>query len=487
MSAASAILFVFLVAIVVPVAVMILRQKAGYTASDFLALGLFLFPVLFLRRWNLTAYIILLGRPYMGFTLALVPLLGGLAVIHFVGGRHSTFRMLGLTACIAGLFLLGLLSGMINAGSAALALGAPLQADVTWILPLAVAYFGIKAVPCTLEHNERLRLSYVLVFGYLMSILALATALFTRQMSSLFGWHTVWAGTESGFARGFTPIGSTITSSFFSALAYCLCLGEILRKRRVAFHIVGAILCIGALLFSLSRSTMLVLVLVTFLMCWKLWARHTGKIVITLLVLAILAAPVGFALSRRYDFSRFVRAGRSIRNRYNSAMAAASLGLESPLGKGPGLFYASVRLPLREKGSGTKAVYDPIIIGDVVSAAEPHNSYLLFLAERGIAGLAIFATLFLLLFQRTRRACRLADWVPSEKMAARAYRAILISIAFFALTDSSPWISVKPALALWITIMMMLHHTQSMEAAVEQGELAAYEEPEYDEELPAYA
>ena len=136
------------------------------------------------------------------------------------------------------LVVVGLISGAVN-GDSLRDFGAALQAGFRWFIPFLLVWAAISALPKTLESNSRLTDSFILVYGILVPVLILLSALFTSQLTQLMGWDPSAVVTEeagAGFTRGFTPIGSGISSGVLALFAYSIAFTGLMKKNRVLFN-----------------------------------------------------------------------------------------------------------------------------------------------------------------------------------------------------------------------------------------------------------
>ena len=465
--------------VVVVIGTTVLRIGLGYTLSDMVMLAFLLFPVVTLSRFNILVAFMFLGRPYLGYFTFLSIWLVIFLAVRLASGQHVNLRMATPGVCLASIFVLGILSGLVNEGSL-LGIGAPLQAALQWAWPLVVTYLLFKSMPSTLKTHERMVTSYVITYGYVAPLLAIFSSVFRVQLAAILGWEHLRISPEAGFARGVTPVGGAVIVGFLVVPAFALCVAQILRRRRTKFHSIAAILCVVALMFTLTRSAFICLAVVSILMFRGIILRYIGRIAISAFVSAVLFVPILIFMSQKYDFGRLLETGgASVTFRASSAMAAVGAGLENPiLGKGPGLFYSAVRLPMPEEGYGT------IVVSGRYSAAEPHNAYLLFFVENGLIGLAFLITVYVLFIRRMSIGRMLCNILPQEKPISNAYWAIMVTMAVFALTSSTLWVYMKQATNIWPIVFLGFHHVACMEDEIQQASLYQHE-PAYSETEPA--
>ncbi len=454
-----------------------LRGVLGYRGRDLLILGFMLSSALFLGRWNEGFYFFLLGRPYMGIGF----LVAGWAVVFLLLVACTEWKpnlsMQGIAIIVGIILLTGLLSGMLNAPSSR-GIGNPLHAQAIWVLPLLAAYLAAKALPPDVESHEKFQTSYILVYGLLLSSIVIVSALFWRWLTPIFGWERQFAEGGAGFARGWSPLGGPITTGIFLVAGYALCLGRVLRKKAVLVHGLIAALCALAVLFTLSRSVLLAMVVLHLVTFRRLLMRNLGRTVLVGLVVLMIGGTVVF-LSQRFNFERIVSTGE-IDLRFHSVFASLELFAQSPiLGHGPGVLFSDVRVPdLLRESRGSSA----IVIGSYFSAKEPHNMYLLFLTEYGLLGLGLLLTMLGIWVHHLRVARDLALADPDREPAANVLWGMAIALMVFGLTWSSMFLYPQASVAAWLFVTLSLHHVAVVRQRAYEADWPAEEELEAFEE-----
>jgi hypothetical protein len=123
-----------------------------------------------------------------------------------------------------------------------------------WVPGFLACLLGISILPGTHSCFKRLETYYLVVSGFVVAPQLILTAL------NLGSWDTYASDDCAGFLRGWSTLGSGITTGWFLCPALFLALRRILLKQRNAmvFLVTGTILV--ACLFTLSRSVMLLLV-----------------------------------------------------------------------------------------------------------------------------------------------------------------------------------------------------------------------------------
>jgi len=441
----------------------------GYGLRDLLVLGMLAYPVLFLGRFGVLVYFFFLGKPYLGFEI----LAGGMFALFMVvplGRRGSgTYTRLGLAKPAMALTLLGLVglfSAMVHRPGLD-GLGAFLMAVSRWAWPLMVVWAGIRTIPWHPQSHDRLRMSFVLVYGVLTPLIMVTSALFTQELAGIMEWGDKYthAGV-AGFARGWSPLGSTISSGFLVLGAYAFCLAQMLRGRNSLFYGVAALLSILAIGFTLSRSVLAAFVFVNVFMLRGLLRRYMVRIAKVAAAILLVAVPAVVFMAIRYDLSRFVMlGGKSVRLRLSSLAAAFDVVAERPLlGHGMGVLYEVVRLP--QGFAGINAM-DTIVLGGHYSALEPHNLYLLTLAETGVVGMILLLVAYVAWYWRIRKARRLASGLLGREPLVNADWTLLLVLPFFGLTWSAMFLYARVAMAVWAMLLIGLHHVGCLENEVQ--------------------
>ena len=445
----------------------------SYTLRDLLVLGLLLYPILFLGRFSTALKYNFIGHWYLGFELSMVGFLALFIVVKVLSPDSGKMRLFWPIFLSGVLLLIGLFSGLVNA-SAIRDYGAVIQAGFRWFVPFLVACAAISTLPKTPQSSARLANSYILVYGILTPLLILVSALFTTYVAQLMGWDPFGLSESagSGFTRGWTPTGSTISSGMLVVFAYAMVLTRLIRKENVGFNAFVAVLCVLAVFFTLARSVMFALIVFHLFMFKGILWRNFSRIAVSLALIIIFLVPSLIVLNHWYSFERFLMKEReSINLRWSSLKAGLTVSLEKPaLGLGPGLLYWEVRQPWGMPGTTRERV---ITIRDLPSAKEPHNLYVLAFAETGLVGLAMLGVILLYWLRRLKAARMYSEiYVPELELDARSYWSMLISFAIFCLTSASILIYPKVSLTMWSALLIGLHCASTIESetlAVEQS------------------
>ena len=418
---------------------------------DLMTLAFLLSVGLFLSRFDQMLAFSVMERPLLGIHiyLASVALLLGilLGMRGVVLNRYR--RYMYLLLAVWG--FLALASGLIQAGLDGLV--AAVQILCIAVPPLIVASQITDFYPRTLDGNRRLRLTVVLLAGLVTPLIMLMTAVFTDAIGAAMGWRTQIPGADAGLVRGWSPLGSTISSGGLVIVAYGICLHEFITTRRPIFVMV-AILNIVAILVTLSRSVLLSFILF-HVVYWLLWAKRqrSGR---SLFLPAVIAATISAlaVVQGVFTFERLVQTDDlSLHLRQSSAAAALHASLQEPLlGAGPGLLYKEIRTSwLLKMDGGFKQRF--MLVGDQISAMEPHNLYLLIASEHGWLALLIFAAVMAI----PLIACWRALARPRIAGLASLYIALWISLGVLMLSNSDPLLSAQFAFFFWLLAFLGLH------------------------------
>lgn len=467
-------LTVLIALVVMVVGLVWLIRSERYGLKDLLILLFFMYPLLFFGRFSVTSAFMFLGRPYLGLVNFLAVWIVVFLVVAMVSGYRSSMRF-GAVGCTLGLFaVLGVLSAITNDFSPE-GFGSALQSMVGWGIPLLAAWCVFRTVPTTLQASEKLQQSFVLTYGLLNGGIIIASALFTTQLSALFGWERVWGTRTYGFVRGWSPMGSGISSGIFVVAAYLLCLQRVLRGRRTVFFSIVAGVCVLAILLTMARSVAVVFLLAHLLLLRGLIVRYFRKAMIAGILALVIATPGMIYMFTQYSFKRVMMVTHDLDFRIRSLQAALQMSLDSPaLGHGPGLLYPWPHFP---PALYSRAEIRPTgALHGMVSAREPHNVYMLVLSEHGFVGLICLGVGYCLLLKRLRYVRKLSMSVPDTRPICSVFWTMALLMGLFSLTWSSFLLYPKVALPTWILMFLALHYAASLEDEVAwTNEYAAYQ------------
>ena len=427
----------------------------------------FLFSVsFFLSRFDVMARVDLLGRPLLGLHLYLAASGIFLLILRGLAGRRylpATTRVIQLFWLVA---ILALLSGFINGG--ANGVGAALQVLVIVLAPALVAAMLIELVPLGREESRQIRKVFILFGGVITPSILVMTALLPGVFADTLGWRPIRDEVQAGFVRGWSPLGSTITTGAVVILAYAMSLHEaVSRNRRI--YVFVCMLSGLSLMFTLARSVLVVFV-IFHAYYWIVFARHRRRhgVLVWPAGLAVLAFVAATTLGG-YDFGRFLKTDDfSIEMRGTSARVALAESSRAPLlGRGPGLLYEDIRTVwLVDPDNEEKAKV--VSIGGEMSAQEPHNLYLWLAAEHGWPSVILFLLIFFTLWRGARPPGRAPDATTASLRTI--YGAAWLGFALFFLSHSGPLVNPQFSLFFWFWAFSGVHWCASL-CAERAGEL----------------
>ncbi len=447
----------FVVAATFAVFLMLLTAAAlavlgGYRVRDLLLLGFLTSITLYLSRFDAQFSATLLGRPYVGLDFYLLIVVVVLLPLRILFREVPGLRITSAVLLMGAFATLSLISGLLNKGF--IGVGAAIQVLVITFAPAAVAALWVEVMPRDRRTHHRMMLSFVLLVGVFTPLVFLLTSLAPNLLGSLLGWSTVAAGRSAGFVRGWSPLGGPIATGMLMVIAYGFAMHEVVGRRKRLFAVVLVLVGV-ALLFTLSRSVMLMFILFHVVYFWSAIRRQPIRILGLGTLAVIVMAPLMFQLMERYSFERFTRyQDESTDIRASSAIAALEASFEKPfLGHGPGLLYEQIRVEGVVGGDATrmKAMY----VGGRISALEPHNLYLLLAAEHGWPAAITFVFGLLLLWRHTRVGPRTVD--DEDRSMGAAVHAIWVACLFMFLTYSGPLVNTQSSVFFWMFVFIGQH------------------------------
>jgi hypothetical protein len=190
---------------------------------------------------------------------------------------------------------------------------------------------------------------------------------------------------------------------------------------------------------------------------WSAIRRHPAAVLSFLVVTCLVSVPAIWKLQERFSFERLLLArGSSLDLRTSSALGAATTSFESPfLGKGPGLLYEEFRLGWPTRPDGVVSRQITMLVGNRLSAMEPHNLYLFLAAEHGWIAAAMFCTVLWMLWNRIRIS-RFLSFDTGRSLSA-AFSALWLSTFAVLLTSSIPLVNPQCSVFFWFFGFMGLH------------------------------
>lgn len=432
----------------------------GYRMRDVLVLAFLTSIVMYLSRWDLHLHREIYGRPFVTFHwyLLATALVFGAAHVRF--RERPALRFGPLMLAGTGFAALALASGVLNGGAAgAVSAGHVL---VVTVLPALAAATCVALIPRDAAASRRLRVTFILLAGVLTPTMVVLSALAPNQIGSLLGWGTFAAGRATGFVRGWSPLGSPITTGTAMILAYGLAMHEVIGARKRMY--IAVLLLVGlAMLFTLARSVLLMFAVFHLFYFWSVIRRQPMRVIGVGMLLIVLAGPVVYKLSERFSFERFLEGGGASTDlRASSALGAMAASLRNPvLGNGPGLLYEGVRQGETVRIVRGSREVRTIMVAGRVSALEPHNVYLLVAAEHGWIALGLFLAILLICWRRTRLRAFLAD--VEDRSMSSAFHALWMALLFMLMTSSNPMIKEQIAVLFWFFAFLGLHWHATME------------------------
>lgn len=433
------------------IGIVVLVLIGGYRLCDLLVLGFLTFVTLYLSRLDLLLITTIGGRPFVTFHWLL---LGTAIVLGFARLLFKQSPRLGYAPIfgLVGLFiLLGLTSGLVNGGTEGFA--AAVQVMVIALLPLIVAALWVDLVPRMAVHSRRLRLGLILLGGVLTPFLLVSSAIAPNLYGALLGWSAVTAERTAGFVRGWSPLGSPISTGMIMVLAYGFAMHEVIAHRKRIYCVVLLAVVVAAL-FTLSRSVVLMLLIFQLIYSWSVVRRHAVATFAIGIAGVIVLVPVLWVLQERYSFERLIRVSdASIEIRGSSAVAALRTSAENPLlGQGPGLIYEELRT---DWVTGERRLRHQTVVRGEVSAMEPHNVFLLLAAEHGWLAMIVFAAILVSLWRRVR----ISKWLVNEadRSASLMFNALWLSSLAMLLTYSGPLVNPQASVLFWFFAFSGLH------------------------------
>ena len=432
---------------------------ARYGARDLLVLAVLGFISLYLSRFNDFLQGSLAGRPLIGFHFFLLAACLALGAARLVM-RETPRLEYGAIAVLLGLYAtLSIASGLANGGKVGLAAAA--QILIISLGPCALAAFLVDLVPRTEAASARLRGSFLLLVGVMTPCLQVASSVVPNLFGSILGWATAASG-ATGFVRGGSPLGGSIATGTIEVLAYGLAMHEVVARRRKRYAVV--LILIGvSVLFTLARSVLLMLILFHVFYFWSVIRRFPLRVAGLTLAGMLVMTPLFLKLEQRFSFERFLETGdASSELRGYSAIAALRASAAKPiLGGGPGLIYDEIRTDWLVDASAIATRLDRVkIVGESISAFEPHDLYLLLAAEHGWPAALAFSGVFVLIWRRMNRLRRTLD--DDRSSQAAAFAAVLAALGAMFFTSSGPLVNPQASVFLWFFAFAGLHFRASV-------------------------
>jgi len=432
---------------------------AGYRWRDLLVLWFLATIALYLSRFDQQVQIPIHDRTYVALHAYLLGVAAALGLLRWVARQTPRLGYTSLFVLLSLFAMLAVVSGLVN--RAVDGFSSAVYVLVVVLLPLIVAALLVDCIPRGEGDQRRLRVSFILVIGVLTSSIVVGSAIAPNLFGEILGWSTLAASRQTGFVRGWSPLGGPIASGILLVFAYGLAMHEVIGGRRRRY--IAVLLLVGtALLFTLARSVMAMWLLFHIVYFWSAIRRHTARVLGLIVVVGFLSIPLLWQLQPRYSFERFfVFGGKSTELRASSARAALAASVKNPiLGQGPGLLYEEIRRSGPVTAGGGARRWKTTVVADQISALEPHNLYLLLAAEHGWIALALFVGLLILIWRRIRiRSQLLGD---HDRSVRSALNALWISTFVMLLTSSAPLVNPQVAVFFWFFAFTGLHWRETI-------------------------
>lgn len=399
------------------------------------------------------------GRPFTGQMIFITLLLVFFAVFRVFFSGHQTLADRWLFMFVSFFVAVTLISGLINGSNsvrAITAVVAPLQTLIFTIVPMLLAFIIIDLLPRDRLAFQRVVSSFILLCGVLLPYLMLSMAAGGGFIGRFFGWQI--EAQASGFAGASTVLGGRITSGMLVVLAYGFSLCRLLQTKKVRF-LLPLVLCAMAILFSLSRSALAVMIIFHIVFLGRIIRKHIGRVILLTIVGCVFAVIINRFLPEQYNFDRFfLRGDESSAIRMSGGKGAWMAFLSAPvLGHGPGLLYDVARTSFLFAAPGKYDVPGYIIIEGYASPLEPHNTYAFLAAEYGFLGLVIFIGYMIRLWRMTRIGA-LRKYVGNEdELYSITFNAIWISFFFGMYTHSIQLMNIKACFIFWLFAFSGVH------------------------------
>lgn len=318
---------------------------------------------------------------------------------------------------LAGFIVAGLITIGINCFFDDYLIDRDLTAELLALTVVVLPVFFVLLLPrCGLSRARTLwAIRFMIGLGGLAGFILAAFGILPGRVLDLIGWTQAIGGTLD-LVRGRLPLGhpNSVAAVILLLMPPAVVFGLGCDKGvwRL-FHLACAALMFLGVLFALSRSAMLCLVLILApTMLYLIWrARGWRRVVLSGLSFVFCAALVAIALYlfSQYDFSRFWSRGyhedASVARRTDSLYTALAVWRDYPLfGISPDAFY--MRFDIRKDWDmpGRDEISGLLFYKDRISAETPHNVFLMALSEFGLPGGSLFLLLLFYPLQMLWRA-----------------------------------------------------------------------------------
>jgi O-antigen ligase len=330
--------------------------------------------------------------------------------------------------------------------------------------------FAIVIPLTNLDKSKTLMCLRILIgLAALTGVVMAAFAVFPQVVAGMLGWVKD-LGADTGLVRGTTPLGhsNTVSAVLLLLLPVAILLGFTHRSVLWTPFYLGSALCLMAgILFSLSRASAAVaavIILLCYLYLFVMKSVRRGFLVGTAALFAICVAAVGIWLFATFDFGRFWSRryfeAASVERRIQTMNTALVVIRDYPVfGISPNSLYPRDDVDPHWIPPDVDLISTIVYYRGHLSAASPHNLYLMVLAEYGVFGAAVFFSLLALCLLALLYAWRALRHFPPEDRATMA-SAILALIGFLGVGMSGVLFiySVRIGLVFWVFVGLALRY-----------------------------
>jgi len=409
--------------------------------------------VFFLSRFNNLVHPTIGERPYVGISIYSVLALVVLLVFRAAVKRPFSKILFIPVPFLMVFFVASLVSGVVN-GSMKGFFSAT-QVLVISLTPAMVAWALVELYPRRYCDSLAIRKLFIVTLGLITPVILVVSALMPDIFGDLLGWDNIRSDSDLGFVRGWSPLGSTIATGCLIVMAYGFALNEAVANKSLTHAFVAALASVS-ILFTASRSVLLAFLFFNLVYILAMGNR-TKLFRMALMPLIGMGAIIGYAFANRaISFGRFLETNDfSLYIRASSLHAAAVQFMNNVFfGKGPGLLYTQIRNDwLEENGGG--GLIRLMLVGDDWSAMEPHNLYLLLLAEHGLFATLGYVMALVVVFIVVVRAPILGD--PIARSEKAVFVGIWLTTMLMFSTASWPLINQKFSVFFWLFLFSCLH------------------------------
>ncbi len=328
------------------------------------------------------------------------------------------------------------------------------------ILSIAVWMSPLLVIPaCRFSRKEINQILFFFCFcAVLGGLMVTLQSLATQSIYGLLGWRYVVYETDSE-RRGVLPLGvSTVIGAYFGMvlpLMFSGMAGFEKKWQRIACGLGIPILSLGCL-FTSSRTTLLMLVVVLFLSFIFIRVRRARFLMNSVLIIGTLALLVVFF--SRMNFERLGKVKDASTNwRERGLIVSWMIFRDAPV------FGAGVESNFQRQGGDFRFVLkssvlqESIMYNGEVGPYEPHNTYCLVLSETGLVGLSLFLLFLACLFYELWNAQKKSVEIR-EKMVIRGFLVGFLAVCFHSLAGSDILKLSRISALCWIFLGLSLSY-----------------------------